>query len=181
LIASIALGRVRLSPLRAHHWFLLSLGLTQAPMWVPIVIAAWLFGLGWRKEKGAAASDLAFDAFQILLVLAGLAALSGLFFSVEQGLLGLPEMQIAGNGSTSGDLRWYEDLAGDALPRPWVLSVPLLVYRLAMLAWALWLAQALLRWLRWSWECFTHGGPWRPLRRKRPAPPPLATPGRAGS
>ena len=176
LIASFALGRSRLTPLRVHHWFLLSLGLTQAPIWVPIVIAAWLFGLGWRREKGAAASDLGFDAYQILLVITSVAALSGLFWSITNGLLGLPEMQIAGNGSTPYDLKWYQDRAADALPRPWVLSVPLLVYRLAMLSWALWLAQALLRWLKWGWGCFTEGGPWRPLRRKGPAPPPLATP-----
>jgi hypothetical protein len=90
-------------------------------------------------------------------------------------------MQIAGNGSTSNDLRWYQDRAGDALPRPWVFSVPLLVYRLAMLAWALWLAQALLRWLKWGWDCFTDGGFWRPLRKNRPAPPPVTTPGSAAS
>ena len=40
--------------------------------------------------------------------------------------------------------------------------MPLLVYRAAMLAWALWLALALLRWLRWGWGCFTAGGGWRP-------------------
>jgi len=66
----------------------------------------------------------------------------------------------------------------------WVISVPLLVYRLAMLAWALWLAIALLRWLRWGWECVTTGGGWRAwgpwwrLRKKMPerklqVPPPL--------
>jgi hypothetical protein len=182
LIASIALGRARLTPLRAHHWFLLSLGLTQAPLWVPIVIAAWLFGLGWRRERGQSlVSDPGFDGFQVLLLLAGAVALSGLFWSISQGLLGLPEMQIAGNGSASYDLKWYQDRSADALPRPWVLSVPLLVYRLAMLAWALWLAQALLRWLKWAWECFTAGGAWRPLRRKRSSPPPIATPGGAPS
>jgi len=39
------------------------------------------------------------------------------------------------------------------------------VYRLAMLAWAPWLAQALLRWLRPGWQCFTSGELWRPLRQ----------------
>ncbi|HKB07271.1 MAG TPA: hypothetical protein VKF61_03200, partial [Candidatus Polarisedimenticolia bacterium] len=182
LIASIALGRARLTPLRPHHWFLLSLGLTQAPMWIPLVIAAWLFALGWRKDRGSAVlTDSAFDACQILLALGGAVALSGLFWSIAQGLLGLPEMQIAGNGSTAYELNWFQDRSADALPRPWVLSVPLLVYRLAMLAWALWLAQALLRWLKWGWECFTAGGAWRPLRKKRASPPPLATQGGAPS
>jgi hypothetical protein len=50
----------------------------------------------------------------------------------------------------------------------WLFSVPVLVYRLAMLAWALWLAQALLRWMRWGWQCFSSGELWRPLREERP-------------
>jgi hypothetical protein len=62
-----------------------------------------------------------------------------------------------------------------------VVSVPLFCYRLAMLGWALWLAQALLRWLKWGWGCFTEGGIWRPLRKEKPAAPPLITPGPAPS
>ena len=76
-----------------------------------------------------------------------------------------PEMQISGNGSYAGLLRWYQDRAAAAPQGAWLLSVPLLVYRLAMLAWALWLAQAVVRWLRWGWQCFTAGESWRPLRR----------------
>src|SRR5262249_19814317 len=79
--------------------------------------------------------------------------------------------QIAGNGSFAGSLRWYVDRSGETLPRPWAVSVPLVVYRLAMLAWALWIAQALLGWLRWGWDAYTAGGTW---------PPPRGLPGRRG-
>ena len=34
--------------------------------------------------------------------------------------------------------------------------------KLAILAWALWLAFALLKWLRWGWDCFSAGGLWKP-------------------
>jgi len=37
-----------------------------------------------------------------------------------------------------------------------------------MLAWALWLALALLRWLRWAWESLAAGGGWRPWPSWRP-------------
>jgi hypothetical protein len=82
-------------------------------------------------------------------------------------------MQIAGNDSTASMLQWYQDRTGGPLPRPAALSAPLWAYRLAMLRWALWLAQALLGWLRWGWRCFTEGGAWRPLRRRAAAPPPV--------
>ena len=92
-----------------------------------------------------------------------------------QGLLGAPEMQIAGNDSNAYQLNWYQDRSAGPLPTAWVISAPILLYRGLMLAWSLWLAYALLRWLGWAWECFSADGLWRPLRRRNPpsdAPPP---------
>ena len=81
-------------------------------------------------------------------------------------------MQVAGNDSSAYNLRWYADRIGWTLPRPWVVSLPLGVYRLAMLAWALWLAHALLGWLTWGWERFSTGGLWkRAPEPVLPAPP----------
>ena len=176
LLAALALGRLRLTPLRARQWFLLSLGLTQAPLPISLVIVGWLFALGWRGQRGAGESAAGFNALQVLLAGTTAVALGGLFWSISNGLLGLPEMQIAGNDSYAGNLHWYLDRSGEILPRPWVVSVPLFLYRLAMLAWALWLAQALLRWLKWAWECFTQGGLWRPRIKKKASPPPLVPP-----
>jgi hypothetical protein len=57
------------------------------------------------------------------------------------------------------------------LPGAGVLSVSLWVYKLAMLAWALWLAWSLIDWLRWAFDAWTHGGYWR-----KPAPKPGVAP-----
>lgn len=175
LLVSIGLGRSGLSPLKVHHWILLGLGLTQVPVWASIIVAGWILALGYRERKPLA-GNFSFDLFQILLVLWTLAALIVIFVSIHQGLLGMPDMQIAGNGSSSTFLRWYKDRTGDALPQVWVISVPLFCYRLAMLAWALWLALALLRWMRWAWSSLTQGGAWRALRAKRTLPQPPSSP-----
>jgi hypothetical protein len=174
LLAALGLGRVRLTPLRWQHWFLLSLGLTQVPVAVAVLIVLWLVALGWRHERAAALGKAAHNLLQVVLVLLTGCAIAGLFWSIQKGLLGLPEMQIAGNDSSARLLQWYQDRAAAGLPRPGVLSAPLWVYRLAMLAWALWLAQALLGWLRWGWRCFSAGGAWRPIRRAAPPPIPAA-------
>jgi len=180
LLAAWGLGRVRQTPLAARHWALLGVGLSQVPLVAGAVVAGWLLALGLRREKGATVRrDKVFDLGQLLLLAWTLAALGVLFWSIQQGLLGTPEMQIAGNGSSASQLRWYADRAGAVPPTAWMLSVPLLIYRLAMLAWALWLALALLRWLRWGWESFTTGGGWRPwiwFPRKRPVVTPPAPP-----
>jgi len=173
LLIAAALGRVRTTPLRARHWLLLGIGLTQVPIAAALIVVGWLFAVGWRRERGADLSTSSFDLVQVLLIAWTLVALGTLFFAIQQGLLGEPRMQIAGNGSSLAVLRWYQDRSAAILPRPWVISVPLLAYRLLMLAWALWIAAALLGWLRWAWECFATGGSWRPLRK---APSTPATP-----
>jgi len=170
LLAALALGRVRLTPLGALNWLLLGVGLTQVPVVAAVIVAGWLLALGWRRAHGDGLDARAFDLAQIALVAWSAVALGILFYAIQQGLLGEPDMQIAGNGSFNGTLRWYQDRSAAGLPQAWIISVPLLVYRLLMLLWALWLAQALLRWLRWGWESFGMGGYWKPLRRKAAAP-----------
>ena len=167
LLAAVAvgLGRIGYTPLRAGHWLLLGLGLTQVPLAAGAVVAGWLLALGWRGEHGTTVTGRWFDLAQFALALWTLAALGVLFYSIQQGLLGLPEMQVAGHGSSASELRWYQDRSEATLPRPSVLSIPLLAYRAVMLAWALWLALALLRWLRWGWAQFSQGELWRGRRR----------------
>jgi hypothetical protein len=94
--------------------------------------------------------------------------------AVERGLLGLPDMQIGGGGSSDGWLVWTADHVQGVLPRPLVLSVPKLVFHLLMLAWALWLAFSLLKWLKWGFESFAEGGLWKKpvFRRKTKKQPP---------
>jgi hypothetical protein len=170
---ALALGRVSWTPLRARHWFGLGVGLTQAPLPAAALVVVWLLALGWRgrlSEVERTRSGLGFDGLQILLAAATLAALGALALAIQMGLLGTPAMQIAGNGSEYGVLRWYQDRAGAVLPRPWVLSVSLWLYRGAMLAWSLWVAQALLGWLRWGFRQWSAGGTWIRLRAPRALP-----------
>jgi hypothetical protein len=175
LMVALGLGRLSWTPLRARHWFLLGLGLTQVPLGASLAIAAWLLALGWRR-RAPRREAFPFDALQLLLAGWSVVALLLLFWAVKHGLLGLPDMQIAGHGSSAGHLSWFLDRTGAVLPRPWVISLPLFVYRLAMLAWALWLAFAVVRWLKWGWECLSDGGLWKPLRRPESIEPPVVAP-----
>jgi hypothetical protein len=174
VLVAVGLARLPLTPLKTRDWVLLGIGLSQVPLLAAAMVAGWLLALGARRRKGPEIErNPTFDLLQVLLAFWTLLSLGILFWAIRQGLLGVPEMQIEGNGSYASALHWYTDRAGGHLPTAWVISVPLLVYRLAMLAWALWLALALLRWLRWGWESVTAGGGWRPWR---PSPPPLPAP-----
>ena len=177
LLLAIGLARLGLAPLRVRDWFLLGVGLSQVPLVAAAVVAGWLLAVGWRRSKGAdIRRPFAFDLLQLLLVGWGLIAIGILFFAVRAGLLGYPEMQIAGNASTGNVLNWFVDRASSQLPEVWLVSLPMFCYRLAMLAWALWLAAALLRWLRWVWQSLTAAGGWRRLLKPKAMTPPEAPP-----
>ena len=175
LLVAFALGRVKLVPIRTAGWMLLGVGLTQVPVVAAAVVVGCLLAFGWRARSGASlASRRGFNVLQVLLSLWACVALFILFMAVRQGLLGEPDMQVHGSSITA--LTWFQDRTSGALPRPWVLSVPLLVYRVAMLAWALWLVTALLKWFRFGAAALSSGGFWR--RRVVFASPGAATPSR---
>ncbi|MDR3418626.1 MAG: hypothetical protein P4L83_20840, partial [Nevskia sp.] len=167
------LGRWRELPLRAWQWALLFVGLSQIPVWAAAVVVGWFAALAWRGRNGNTLTARRFKLTQAGLVLLTALVLALLFDAIAAGLLGQPEMQIAGNGSYGHSLHWYQDRCGNSLPQAWVLSTPLWVYRLLMLLWALWLANALLGWLRWAWLQFTAGGLWQRPVAAGPHPPPL--------
>ena len=170
VLAAIGLGRVPWTPLRTRHWLLLGLGLTQVHPLAAVLVVGWLLALGLRGRQPFPVDGRArFDGAQVLLVVWTAAALAAMYFAIQKGLLGIPDMQIAGNGSTALGLHWMQDRIPELMPSAWVLSLPLFTFRILMLAWALWLALSLLGWLRWGWRCFSRDGIWRPLRRKRKA------------
>jgi hypothetical protein len=168
-ILSLGLGKIPLTPLTSRHWFLLLVGLSQIPMASAGIVIAWLMLLGWRAKQSAAGWRY-FNGLQIIIGVLTVLALGALFAAVAQGLLSSPDMQITGNQSSAFLLNWYQDRSQAVLPVATVISVPLLVYRLLMLAWALWLAVSLLNWLKWGWSCFSSNGLWiKAAAKEKPA------------
>ncbi len=167
LVVSVGLSRTKLTPLSTLKWVLLALGLSQVPIPAIVFVFGWLLFMGWREKTPELTSGW-FNLRQLALVGVTFIALIILGTSVYEGLLGQPEMQVRGNGSSASMLRWFMDRTATQYPTAWVLSVPMLVYRGAMLAWSLWMALSLMSWLRWGWRSFSTGGLWR-----TPPRPPL--------
>lgn len=165
-----AVGAMRKTPLAIWQWVLLAIGLSQVSVFAAAFVVAWFHLLAWRKtgELGVVAWNLR----QLVIVFASVVAFFVLLTAVHKGLLGDPDMQVRGNGSYAGELRWFTDRAEGALPMPLVVSAPMFVYRVAMLAWALWLALSVVSWLRWGFGAFAEGGFWR----RRPPSPPVTPP-----
>lgn len=166
VLLAYGLGRLPLSPLKTWQWALFGIGLSQTSAFAGLVMVGWLLALAWRAKAGRDLDDSRFNALQIGLALLTLAAAVALLHALERGLLGLPSMQIAGNSSDAYHLNWYQDQTGPMLPQPWVVSVPLLVYRWLMLGWALWLAYSVVNWVGWGWGAYSTDGLWRVWQRR---------------
>lgn len=168
VLAALVLGSLPQSPLGRVAWVLLALGLTQVHVAAALLVVAWFFVLVLRgRMQTDEMGPWRFDFLQLALAALTLVVLGILVVAVGEGLLGNPEMFIVGNDSYPGYLRWFQPSGGTTLPEPQVVSVSVWWYRLLMLLWALWLAAALLTWLKWAWAQFTHGGAWKKLFGRR--------------
>jgi hypothetical protein len=159
---AVLLSRSRHSPLKMHEWLLLGLGLSTFSWSVLLLFAVWVFAIRWRTQANTAAiADTRFNLMQLLLILLSVGTVLSVVAAIPNALLATPDMRIAGSGQSANGLSWFNDLAAGALPTPWVLSLSLWWYKLAMLLWALWLAFALVRWVPMAWHGLTAGGFWR--------------------
>jgi hypothetical protein len=158
--AAVVLVRIPFNPLKTWQWAVLGLGLTQVPLPLAGLVAGWFFLLSYRCRVVVSRPSLK-KLLQITVVGYTLVFLGCLCGAVYDGLVTNPDMRIAMADTGTGiGLRWFEDRIQGAMPRPVVLSLPVLVFRLLNLLWALWLASSLLGWLKWGWQCFGKGGLW---------------------
>lgn len=154
------LARTRRTPLKLWHWLLLGFGFSTGSWFALGLVAAWLFAFDWR-ERGQVRDTGLFNLAQICLALVTLPMLLAVVHAVWHGLLGDPDMSVVGNGSSARHLQWFADQADGNLPQGVAVTLPLWLHRVAMLAWALWLANALVGWLRWAFAAWSAGGYWR--------------------
>jgi hypothetical protein len=120
----------------------------------------WLIALSKRGKLQHIATSLRFKLLQLALFVFSLVALGSLIGTLPQGLLSGPDMHVLGNQSYGSNFRWYQDHSDLAFPQAWIISLPLWCYKLAMLVWSLWLASALIRWIRWGWQQLSHQALW---------------------
>jgi len=160
VLVAYALSRTRRTRLKFRDWLLLGIGFSTFSWGALLVVVAWLFAFDWRGRT-TLQKETPFNFVQVGLVLLTLGALLCLISAIPQGLLGQPAMHVAGHGSSEQSLQWFLDRSNDALPQAAAFSVPLWVYKVLMLAWALWLANALIGWLREAFSAWTSGGYWR--------------------
>jgi len=159
VLLTMFLARRGWNSVRFHHWFLLVLGFSTFSWMALAVVVFWLMVLDWYKQAGTLAQWKAgsFYAVQFGWMLLTFVALVCLISVIPKSLLGMPDMGVEGYHSYGNRLQWFADQSAGPLPEVTLLSLPLWVYRTAMLVWALWLAQAVIGWLRRGFAAWMQG------------------------
>ena len=160
VVLAVLLGRIAASPLSTGEWLLVGLGLSTFSWSVLLLFALWAFAMQWRRRWNGNVEPWIFNAVQVGLAFLTVVALGSLVSAIPNGLLGTPDMRIDGAGSVGQQLMWFHDRSADLLPQPAVTTVSIWFYKAAMLAWALWLSFALVRWVRGAWEAYSSGRLW---------------------
>ena len=161
------LGRVDWTPLRTHHWLLLGLGFSTFNWPVLGVVVLWILAVGARDKWRSDVSWWRFNVMQVVIVAVTVIALISIVASLPMGLLGEPNMHVTGNNSYGNALSWFADRSDSALPVSTAMTVPMWIYKVLILGWALWLSFALLKWLPWTWQCFAREGFFRSRQRDK--------------
>ncbi|MFZ5569908.1 MAG: hypothetical protein ACOZF0_05865 [Thermodesulfobacteriota bacterium] len=164
ILIAFLLGKFAKAPLSTHQWLLLGIGLITLDAIACVLVVAWFIVMEARRRYFPKKTWL-FNLMQCALLVWTLIVIVSLYQTVAQGLLGIPDMQVAGNGSGQELLHWTQDRAGGSPPRPWVIAGSMYLFRIAMFAWALWLAANLFAWGKWAVATLRVDGFWKKRHR----------------
>ena len=165
VVFAYPLSKAIKSPLNWFGWSILLVGLSQSGLWGLLFVIIWFSLINYKHiAETQNLKRLKFNALQVIITVLTVIVFSSAIQTVAQGLLNYPNLFIEGEGSSYNSLNWYSEQLDQFMP--WVLSVPMWVYRVLMFSWSIWFAFNIMKWLKWAWEGFSSGGLWIPAPPK---------------
>lgn len=167
------LNKTKVTPLGLSSWLLLLIGLSQSFFITTLIVIGFLLSFGYKDKivnlKRNSEGEISFkDYNRIQTILATLAILGiiTLISVVGKGLIENPEIFVYGINSNKSSLFWYIQSWNGVDKNPWILSVPLDIYRILILSWGVWLAFSLISWIKWMWVVYSKDGYWKQFEAK---------------
>lgn len=174
---AVLVGKWKHSPLSTTAWILLGIGFSVAAPWKIALVGGWLVVVRARAQYWEYLHGTRlFNLYQVFFIIWTLAAVGTLVSALPESLLASPDMRIF--GQSAGMLTWFVDQVplGAAWESASIVSVPIWIYRLLMLAWCLWLAISAVNWLKEALKSWLAGGYWKRGTSKTPPPLPSQVP-----
>lgn len=166
-LAVAAWGLSRYQPgtafrLRYWEWLALLAPLCALQAWQALgVVIAVLALQGRERVEAQNLRPWAFNLLQLVLGILALFFLVAMIAGVKRGLLGVPDMMVAGGGSSNWQWIWYQDRQGMDYISAGMVSLPMWIWKGLMLVWSFWIASRMIVWGKLAWAAASRGGMWR--------------------
>ncbi len=148
--------------LRFWEWLALLAPLCALQAWQALWVVIAVIALQGRERLVVQnMRPWVFQLTQILLGILALIFLVSLIAGVKTGLLGVPDMMVAGGGSTNWQWIWYQDRQGAEYVSAGLVSLPMWLWKSLMLVWSFWIASRVIVWGKQAWAAASRGGMWR--------------------
>ena len=165
VIAAWVLARFQpgtLLRLRYWEWLALLAPLAVLQAWQALWVVIAVIALQGRERLPVQnMRPWVFHITQILLGTLALIFLVSLIAGVKIGLLGVPDMMVAGGGSSNWQWIWYQDRQGAEYVSAGLVSLSMWVWKGLMLIWSFWIASRVIVWGKQAWAAASRGGMWR--------------------
>ena len=165
IIIALLFAKAAFSPLTRVNWLVLGFGLSLNNWAVLMLVVVWFAALTASSYRAKSISQAKFNFSQIVLYGLSIITLLSLLSVIPISLLSSPDMGITGNYSYGNHLQWFADKSTGALPKIFVISIPMLFYKGLMLAWVIWLSFNSLSWIKWAWKKLGEQGYWRAMEK----------------
>ncbi|MCB9480787.1 MAG: hypothetical protein H6680_03035 [Desulfobacteraceae bacterium] len=163
IIAAGFLAKFTKSFLKPHQFILLAAGLSLAQPVEILIVFGFFFAIEYRKNLVPEQTSY-FNLIQTGIILLLIMSASIIYDSVSSGLLGIPDMQITGNGSYSGTLKWFTDKCDNILPKPFIIMAPINMWKLIIFLWSIWISAFLINKTPYIIDSLKHDGFWKKTR-----------------
>lgn len=163
LFVAVAVSRIPGIALSTRDAVILTLGATLVHLSALVFVGIWFLAI-WLKSR--AKQEITRPWFyrvgQILFGVFTLLVIYIVVSTIVAALTNEPNMYITGWQSFDQSFVWFSDEMDGRVPSPWVLSLPMWVYFILILVWAMWLVFTLIKWIRVWWQSFKTPVLWVP-------------------
>lgn len=164
VLAAVAISKVPGFTLSTRNAVILAAGASLVDLKMLVFLGIWFFAI-WLKSrtKEEIARPWLYRLGQLVLCGVTIFVLYFLVRTIVAALTNDPNMYIVGSNYTNGWFTWFSDEITGTVPSPWILSVPMWIYLVLILAWVMWLVFTLLQWMRAWWESLKVPVLWIPI------------------
>ena len=164
VLAAVVISKVPRLALSTRDAVILAAGASLVDLKMLVYVGIWFLAIWFKsRTKEEITRPWLYRLGQLVLSGITLLVLYVLVSTIVAALTNDPNMYIVSTDHNNTWFTWFSDEIDSTVPSPWILSVPMWVYFVLILAWVMWLVFTLLQWMRTWWESLKTPVLWVPV------------------